>query len=403
MNLSARPNILLVVFDSLSAQDLAKHAGDLPTISALLGKSLTFTNAYASSPEGGPARASLFTGLDMAAHGVWTDGVALPKRERPLPEVFRENGYHSWLVGRRQLAGVSHWTTEHARLLEYDHFDWAHGPLHRSRQNAYLKCLQKTAPEAYAQIFPQQANPDDTVIPDWQRDAMAGLPDDLGFNTWVGHQVCNRIDDTPFFGVAGFVVGQSMGSSGAPTEVLNPRALAQADAALGAILQNLPDNTVVALTAGRGSVTHPANPLKESAIKIPLALRVPNRAAETADKAVSTLDVAPTLYALAQLRPPHRIQGQCLITSERRGWALCRLRHPDQPHQTALIARRWKLVMTHGAAQTLQLFDLEADPAEANDLSEDHDNQGKVEHMLDQMIDSRVALEDRTEPRIAKF
>lgn len=195
MTLSERPNILLVAFDSLSAQDLAKHAGDLPTISACLGDSLTFTNAYAPSPEGGPARASLFTGLDMAAHGVWTDGVALPKRERPLPEVFRENGYHSWLVGRRQLAGVSNWTTEHARLLEYDHFDWAHGPLHRSRQNAYLTWLQQAAPETYADIFPRQADPDDTVIPPLQHNAMAALPDDLSFNSWVGQQVSSRINE----------------------------------------------------------------------------------------------------------------------------------------------------------------------------------------------------------------
>lgn len=403
MTLLSRPNILLVVFDSLSGQDLNTYAGDLPTISVLLDDSLTFTNAYAPSPESSPARASLFTGLDMAAHGVWTDGVALPKRERPFPEVFRENGYHSWLVGRRQLAGVSHWTTEHARPREYDHFDWAHGPLHRSRQNAYLTWLQQAAPEIYAQIFLQQANPDDTDIPDWQRDAMAALPDDLSFNSWIGQQVCTRVNDGQFCGVVGFAVGQSMGSSGAPTEALNPRALAQADAALGTILQYLPDNTVVALTAGRGSVNNLGNPLNEPAIKVPLALRIPNRAAETVDKAVSTLDVAPTLYALAQLHAPQRIQGQCLITKEPRGWALCRLRHPDQPHQTTLITESWKLVVTHGGAQALQLFDLEIDPTETNDLSEDSDHQGTVEHMLDQMIDSRVAFEDRTEPRIAKF
>ncbi|MDA9995370.1 sulfatase-like hydrolase/transferase [Planktomarina temperata] len=403
MTLSEWPNILLVAFDSLSAQDLAKHAGDLPTISACLGDSLTFTNAYAPSPEGGPARASLFTGLDMAAHGVWTDGVALPKRERPLPEVFRENGYHSWLVGRRQLAGVSNWTTEHARLLEYDHFDWAHGPLHRSRQNAYLTWLQQAAPETYADIFPRQADPDDTVIPPLQHNAMAALPDDLSFNSWVGQQVSSRINEGPFFGMVGFVVGQSMGSCGAPTEALSYRSLFQADLALAVILQDLPDNTVVALTAGRGSVANPARALHEPAIKVPLAIRIPNSAGQTVQKPVSTMDLAPTLYALAGLRPPQRIQGQCLITTEPRGWALSRLRHPDQPNKTALITERWKIVMTHGAAQTIQLFDLEADPAEAKDLSADPDHQGTVEYMLDQMIDARVALEDRTEPRIAKF
>lgn len=403
MTMTARPNIILVVFDSLSAQELTKHADDLPTTSALLGASLTFTHAYAPSPESGPARASLFTGLDMAAHGVWTDGVSLPKRDRPLPEVFRENGYHSWLVGRRQLAGMSNWTTEHARRLEYDHLDWAHGPLHRSRQNAYLTWLQQAAPKTYAQMFPRQANPDDTVIPDWQREAMAALPDDLSFNSWIGRQVCSRINVGPFFGVVGFVIGDSMGSSGGCTEALVPRALVQADAALAVILQNLPENTVVALTAGRGSATNPAQALQEPAINVPLAICIPNGDAHPVEEPVSTMDVAPTLYALAGLRPPQRTQGHCLISNPPRGWALCRLRHPDQPHQTALITDRWKLVMTHSAEQHLRLFYLEADPAEANDLSSDADHQDKLDHMLDLMIDARVALEDRTEPRIAKF
>lgn len=136
---------------------MQERASELPALAALQGAGLAFANAYAPSPESSVARASLFTGLDVAAHGVWTDGVALSKRDMPLPQGFARAGYVSWLVGRRQLAGVSGWTTEHARLDEYHHFDWAHGPLHRSRQNAYLTWLQVAEPETYAKIFPRQA------------------------------------------------------------------------------------------------------------------------------------------------------------------------------------------------------------------------------------------------------
>ena len=145
-----RPNVLLIVFDCLGESDLAQNADELPNLTLLSRDSLSFANAYAPSPESGPARASLFTGLDMAAHGVWTDGVALPDHEITLPERFAGAGFYTWLVGRRQLAGVSNWTTEHARAHEYAHFDWAHGPLHRSRQNAYLAWLEEAAADQYA-------------------------------------------------------------------------------------------------------------------------------------------------------------------------------------------------------------------------------------------------------------
>ena len=106
----SRPNFIVAVFDSLSEADCLRLAPKLPAIKAIRDSSISFANAYVCSPEGGPARVSLFTGLDMAAHGVWTDGVTLPAREETFPERFKTNGYETWLIGRRHLAGVSNWT-----------------------------------------------------------------------------------------------------------------------------------------------------------------------------------------------------------------------------------------------------------------------------------------------------
>jgi len=114
--MSERSNVLLVVFDSLSASDFQRHLDELSTLRDLLNKSRNFTNAYTCCPESSPSRASLFTGLDIAVHGLWSDGVALPKHETPMPEIFATHGFNTWLVGRRQLAGVSNWTTEHPKL-----------------------------------------------------------------------------------------------------------------------------------------------------------------------------------------------------------------------------------------------------------------------------------------------
>ena len=413
-------NFLVVIFDSLAEADLSAQAEDLPAIARLRQSGVTFSNTLAPSPESGPARASLMTGLDMAAHGVWTDGVALPNHEMPFPLRFADSGYRTWAVGRRQLAGVSNWTTEHARPGEYHHFDWAHGPLHRSRQNAYLTWLHDRAPDTFAAIFPRQPDPDSTDCPADQYEAMAGISDDLGFNTWVGARVRARLSEhdgtEPFLGIAGFVVGETLGGAphkGAVGEKVNPSALRQADAALAGLMQQLEvsgmaDNTVIVLTAARGSGSGPT--LHDTAIRVPLTVCVPGADARTVNGVVSNIDVAPTLYDIAGIAPPQRVQGMPLLAEHAvsRDWMLSRLRRPDLDHQTALRTARWKLVMTHGNPDKghppcYQLYDIAADPNETKDLAKVDSHVGDLEHKIDLMIDARVALEDRTEPRIAMF
>ena len=406
-----RANVLLLVFDSLSQRNLTRLSDAVPNLTALAEGNLSFANAYAPSPESGPARASLFTGLDMAAHGVWTDGIALPDHEVTLPERFAGAGYHTWLVGRRQLAGVSNWTTEHARAHEYAHFDWAHGPLHRSRQNTYLAWLEDTAPDQYARIFPRQANADDTVIPAEQRAAMAALPDRLCFNHWAGQQALARLaeapKDQPYFGIVGFVTGNTMGVPVVPgpcLETANERALAQADMAIGVIVEAVKDdpNLILAVTAARGSVRDRESVLQRDALNVPLFLHGKTLKPNQLDDIVSTIDLAPTLYELAGVPPPPRIQGRSLLSEAPRGWALARFRHSDATAQTALVETQWKLIFAHGSAVE-RLYDMVADPSEQSNLADDPAHQNKLDEMLDMMIDARVALEDRTEPRIALF
>ena len=103
------PNILLFLFDSLSAIDyeLLCPPTDAARLARLRDESVLFTSAYAPCPESSPARASLITGLDPCVHGLWTNGVKLPSRERTFPEILAQAGYTNWLVGQRQLAGVA--------------------------------------------------------------------------------------------------------------------------------------------------------------------------------------------------------------------------------------------------------------------------------------------------------
>ncbi len=428
-----RPNILLFLFDSLSAIDsgLLRPSTATPSLSGLRRESVLFASTYVPCPESSPARASLFTGLDPCVHGLWTNGVKLPPSERTFPEILARADYTNWLVGRRQLAGVANWTTGHTRPGEFAHVEWAHGPLHRSRQNAYLTWLQQNASERYARIFVSQANADDTNVPPEQRAAMSELPDDLSFNHWVGERVGDLVSlhpsDKPFLAVAGLSVGSSMGAEPPQDhdgEDFDERALQQADAALGRILDQLAasnrtEDTVVFITAGRGNIVSrtKADPMSERSIRVPLLMRRAGQGRLVVEAPVSTMDIAPTILDIAGIPVGPRNQGMSLLgvlggSRAPRGWAMSRLRRGSSSQarnwQTALRANNMKLVVSHGNAKDAvparyRLFDLGADPDELTDLASHEALAGDLDDMIDLMIDARCALEDRTEPRIAEF
>ena len=95
---------------------------------------------------------------------------------------------------------------------------------------------------------------------------------------------------------------------------------------------------------------------------------------------------------------------KCVMSRVRRNATDSHRRH----WQSALRQQQMKLVVTHAdpdtnAPASYQLFDLDNDPQELNDLATQPDHATTLESMIDAMIDARCALEDRTEPRIAEF
>lgn len=428
-----RPNIVFCVFDSLSmvSMGLNEKSSDLPVLSSLQQRSTLFTRVYTPCPESSPARASLFTGLDPCVHGLWTNGVLLPDNIQTFPQRMAAAGYNNYLVGRRQLAGVSQWTTEKMRPYEYSSTDWAHGPMHRSRQNSYLVWLQKNAPEHYSKTFSAQALPDNTGITSEQRAALEKLPENLSFNHWIGEYavewIASQPAQKPILVVTGFSVGSALGAEPLydhDGEDTNRLALQQADAALGRILDalalsNRADDTIVVVSAGRGNnaTAGLANALSEESIRVPLLIFRPGHMQRVESTPISTIDIAPTILELAGVPIGPRMQGVSLLRAldgdeKFRGWAMSRHRGTSstggQCWQTALCTENRKLISRHGSPTdsvpaVLTLIDLEAGSSESKNLAEDVCHEEELESMVDLMIDVRCALEDRTEPRIAEF
>ncbi len=100
-----RPNILLILADDVGYSDLGCQGGEIPTpnLDALASGGARFTHFY-NSARCCPTRASLLTGVHPAQAGFLDMTGRLPTRVVTLPEVLRDSGYQTYMVGKWHLS-----------------------------------------------------------------------------------------------------------------------------------------------------------------------------------------------------------------------------------------------------------------------------------------------------------
>ncbi len=103
-----RPNVLIVVLDTLRADRVSCYGYDRPTtphIDALCARGVRFEHAYSTSTWTLPAHASLFTGLFPIRHGATQENVRLGGGPSTLAEILGANGYETFGVSDNPLVG----------------------------------------------------------------------------------------------------------------------------------------------------------------------------------------------------------------------------------------------------------------------------------------------------------
>lgn len=94
-----RPNLLLVVLDTVRADRLSSYGYPRPTspeIDAFAADAIRFTDFYSTSSWTLPSHASLFTGLYPAAHGATQTNLELARGHTTLAELLLEDGFQTW-------------------------------------------------------------------------------------------------------------------------------------------------------------------------------------------------------------------------------------------------------------------------------------------------------------------
>lgn len=184
--------------------------------------------------------------------------------------------------------------------------------------------------------------------------------------------------------------------------------------------EGLRENTIVIFTSDHGESLGDHGLLfkgcrfYEGLARVPLIISLPTHFLENvqSDALVELLDIVPTLYDMLGIEIPYYVQGRSLAPllrgdapiDEHREAARCEffgaLATPDQTHATMYRDRRWKLVVYHQKG-ICELYDLDNDPWEHNDLSEHTDYQDIKWELIQKSFDATVYAHPQMTPRVA--
>jgi len=106
-----KPNILIIYADDVGIGDLSCYGAELiqtPHLDAIAENGIRFTNAYATSAMCTPSRFSLLTGqyaFRLPGSGILSaeDPMCIEPDSFTLPEMLRQNGYRTGIVGKWHL------------------------------------------------------------------------------------------------------------------------------------------------------------------------------------------------------------------------------------------------------------------------------------------------------------
>jgi arylsulfatase len=347
-------NILIVSFDALRADALGLHGYDRetsPNLDAFAERALVFDHAYSASNTTPTSFASAFTG--QYAYKVFIGWQLIPSAT--LAGALQEAGWHTFgLFNNIQVAAERHFgqgfddysvvsirdekvLEEARRLLEENKdrkfFGWVHF-ISPHTPYKYREMAAHLAPPQAEGRFAETTGGHFEVE----------TPEELA-------RVRDLYDGNIYFG--DHLFGQLM----AHLEALG-----------------LDDNTVVIVTSDHGEefmehgqLQH--NALYEELIHIPMIIRHPGleRGARTDARYVG-VDLLPTVAAMAGLEPPPDIDGVNLFDPFNADRFRLSVGMTNDKRQELTNERRGKKLILGCAEYVEELYDLEQDPAESNDI-----------------------------------
>lgn len=376
-----RPNVIVIVSDDHGYGDVSfqEHPKEVstPNIDRLAKRGVRFSQGYANSYVCAPSRAALLTGTYPQRYGFYTASdsrVGLPLSQTTLADVLKKEGYATCALGKWHL-GIE--MPFHPMKRGFDQF---YGFLGHGAHDYFD--LKPTG-DLYTSILRNYDPVDETGY----------LTDNLGREAvaFIG-----RNEKKPFFLYLAFnAVHFPMQAPEAVIEKYNtgdPKRntllamLEREDDAVGKVLdelerRKLDKDTIIVFVSDNGGARNNASsngPLRdykqsvyEGGIRVPFMISWPGRLAanSTSQEPVIFADVMPTIAAAVGAQIPAGRDGRNILpvlTGKSKTPLHDSLYWDGAEEKTAIRSGRWKLVNNRGK---IELFDLQQDLSEKNDLS----------------------------------
>ncbi len=403
------PDLLLVTVDTLRTDFLSCYGYPRqasPTLEALASAGALFEAHFTTIATTAPAHASMFTGLPAREHGLTRNGWSLDEALPSLPAILRASGYRTGASIGARIVG-----SEYGFARGFDVFDEAF-------DESVLRPPGKTAKyERYAESVVDRAIA--------FAEADDGRPTFLWAHVYDPHEPYAAPRVSPlhppkhlqFF--RGRAHGSDLFERGQVARVLAgyEGEVTYADAEIGRLLaawdarERGPDSLVVVVSdhgEGLGEHSYMGHGflLYEEQMRVPFLLRMPGIVPGTRVRSVtSTVDLAATLVDLLGVARPEGLGGESLrplldgredperaAFAERRTYGEGDLqsrrqlrelvtRHEDEPigsvgEKCAVVKDGWKLVWNQTGRH--ELYDLRADPDEAENVLESEPERGSA-------------------------
>jgi arylsulfatase A-like enzyme len=384
---SLQPNILLVSIDTLRSDHLHCYGYERetsPNIDALAAGGVRFSQMVSSSSWTLPAHVTLLTGIPPHHHGVVVDETRLDPRVTTLAEVMREEGYQT-----AGFVSVAYLLPRYGFEQGFETYDYS-----IAIDNQAINAVTSPVMEKLTTEWLSQRSGEDRQKPffvflhlyDVHFDFIPPEPFDQMFNPDY---------DGP-------VDGRDFVDSDLYNPDMDPRDYEQllslydgeirlTDHHLGRVLDHLRtsgelDNTIVVVTGDHGEefFEHGRKghrmTLFEEVVRVPLIIRYPPRipAGTVVDDQVRLMDVSATILDLAGVDPPSEFGMRLddvrfcplnLMTRVEQRPNVPDVASYGELHDTIFSIRMPTLKFVyHPDRDYGELFDLETDPSEQNNL-----------------------------------
>lgn len=443
--LGKSPNVLVILCDDLRWNALGCTGHPFvktPNIDQLAREGVLFENAFCTTSLCSPSRASILSGLYAHTHGVTNNFTEYPQTLQSFPKKLQATGYETAYIGKWHMGegndeprpGFDWFVTHKGQGKYFDtefNFNGKERKVvegyytttvtdmalqwigERERDKPWLLMLGHKAPHSFYTPEKKYEKSFDHVEVNYPHSAfrLDGKPEWIRqrLSTWHGiygplFEFRKKFPDTSAAAVVDFerMVRSYWGT------------ILSVDDSVGKLVDHLRtsgqlDNTVIVFMGDNGLLEGEhgmvdKRTMHEASIRIPLIVRYPGLTGAVGKRVkeqLLTIDIAPTLCELAGSTPLENIHGRSFVKLVRESdpdWRKAWLYHynyekqfPYTPNVRGIRTERWKYIhYPHGDGSAdrhlSELYDLQADPEEKNNLAGQEEQKGTVAQLQRELL-----------------